>query len=379
MNSKSNSLLETSGENAGLGVRTLRIRDFRNIASLDLELDPKFNVIHGRNAQGKTNLLESVFTLGTTRLLRDSKGSLPIRHGANEATIEAGIKGGRTELKVEFYSGTRRRAAINGLGLPRASDLIGRLPVVCISVEDLSLVRGERADRRLFLDLEISTFSPRYLQSLATYKRAVEQRNALLRMAKEGYVPPESFEVWEIQIAEHGAHLREARLDFVRELSPHAMQVHETLGQGEQLTLEILPSDDLMTSAEMLEGLEISRNADIGRGGTSVGPHRDDLLIAINGDEVRHFGSQGQQRTAVISVKMATLNRSAEHFGRVPVLLLDDILSDLDERRRALLIELVHRHADQAILTCTEASAAGERILSLATVWTVEGGSVSLA
>jgi DNA replication and repair protein RecF len=272
--------------------------------------------------------------------------------------------------------GSRKKASLNGLGMPRASDLLGRLPSVCISVEDMSIVRGEPAERRLFLDLELSSLYPGYLRHLSVYKRALEQRNALLRQAREIPVQDYAFEVWEDQLAVHGSAIREMRTVYLDQLSPYATENHRWMGQGEVLELAPETKDEFIEETSLRANLAATRGQDIARGSTTLGPHRDDLRILIHGVEARLFGSQGQQRTSAIAVKLATLEFAHQHRGFPPVLLLDDILSDLDERRRALLVELVSARAQQAILTCTEASAAGPDILSKAKCFQIKAGTV---
>lgn len=370
-------MIEKEVESESLGwVGELRLADFRNYADLVVSLSPGFNVIVGPNAQGKTNFLESLYLLATTRLLRGKREVEAIRDGADRASVTGVLAVTQTLLGFQLEKGARKKALLNGLALPRASDLIGRLRCVCVSAADMEIVRGEPAERRLFLDLELSALSPAYLRHLTLYKRATEQRNALLRDSRERLHPPESFEVWEDQIAQHGAEMRGLRRQFIADLSPFASDVHREMGAGETLTLNYLEQDPNATYEALLAGLANVRGSDISRGSTSLGPHRDDLTILIDGREARLFGSQGQQRTGVIAVKMATLALIQDREGVAPLLLLDDILSDLDEGRRARLVEIVLSRAGQAVLTCTEAAAAGEVILSRAKLFTVDAGTI---
>lgn len=290
--------------------------------------------------------------------------------------MTAELQGSETRLSMVLEAGIRKRAAINGLSMPRASDLIGRLPCVCVSAQDMDLVRGEPADRRLFLDLELCALSPAYLRHLTMYKRALEQRNALLRDSREWMQPKENFEPWEEQMAMHGAALRNAREEFIDRMATPSADIHSQMGGGEQVDMKMDHKDPAMDSETLLAALSATRNHDVARGGTGVGPHRDDLRIDVGGKDARLYGSQGQQRTAVISIKLASLQISRDEFGVPPLLLLDDILSDLDESRRGLLVEVVLEKAGQAVLTCTEAAAAGSRILEHAKVFHVESGRV---
>ncbi|HTQ09513.1 MAG TPA: DNA replication/repair protein RecF [Fimbriimonadaceae bacterium] len=367
---------EKAREKLGVGVESVRLSAFRNYTALDVELDPAFNVIAGANAQGKTNFLESLYLLSTTRLLRGQRDAEAILQGHGQCTVTAELYGGRTQLGMILEAGIKKRALLNGIRLPRASDLIGRLPCVCISSLDLAIVRDEPTDRRLFLDLELCALYPSYLRNLAQYKRALEQRNALLRESREFMQPAVLFESWEEQIASAGAELRKARAAYVVELAPIARERHRAMGDGEQLDIGYLAKDEAKTDDELREALQATRSQDVSRGGTSVGPHRDDLSIVIDGREGRLYGSQGQQRTSMIALKLATLEVGKQKLGFPPLLLLDDILSDLDQRRRSLLVELVLREAGQAVLTCTEAAAAGPDILDRARVFEVRAGAM---
>lgn len=360
-----------------LGVSTLSLDGFRNYARLELELAPGFNVLAGPNAQGKTNFLEGLYLLSTTRLLRGQRDAEAIQEGRDRAIVVAETIEGRTRVAITLERGVRKRASLNGLSLPRAADLIGRLPCVSVSSADMAIVRGEPTDRRLFLDLELSGLYPSYLRHLTHYKRALEQRNALLRDARDRYVAPAMYEPWEMQLAEHGAGLRAARIAFVNRLAPSTEATHARMGSGERLRVAYVSKDEAEDADALSEALTRSRGNDVARGGTSVGPHRDDLAVEVDGREARLYGSQGQQRTSVISIKLATLEVSRQELGVPPLLLLDDILSDLDERRRAFLVDVVLENAGQAVLTCTEAEAAGERILHQARLFDVHAGTVT--
>lgn len=367
---------ERSGESA-LGVAEITLEGFRNYAHLHLPLGPGFNVLTGANAQGKTNFLEALYLLATTRLLRGQRDVEAIMEGRNQAIVAAEMLGSHTRVGISLERGSRKRASLNGLHLPRAADLIGRLPCVCVSSADMEIVRGEPTDRRLFLDLELSALSPGYLRHFSLYKRALEQRNALVREARERSIPGVMFEPWEDQLAEHGANLRTRRREFVGRLGPSIEAVHAAMGHGERVSVTYAPKDAADSVEELRDALAMSRGQDVARGGTSVGPHRDDLTLEVEGREARLFGSQGQQRTTVISLKLACLEVARQELGVAPLLLLDDILSDLDGRRRALLVDVVLERAGQAVLTCTEAEAAGERILQQAHVFEVRAGEVT--
>ncbi len=360
------------------GLERISLRDFRNYAHLELELSAEFNIVSGPNAQGKTNLLEAIYLAATGRILRGSKDVEAIRDGAEGFRVAATLLETGTEIAVRLDRGSRKRASLNGVDLPRASDILGRMPCVCVSSADLPLVHGEPSERRMFLDLELSQLFPGYLRHLSLYKRALEQRNALLKLAQENYQPPDVFLVWEQHLSEHGSALRRHRAEYLRRLEPFSSAVHAFLGQEERLQLVYRPKDESMDPEGFARALEGNRGQEIARGTTTIGPHRDDFEILIDGREARLFGSQGQQRTAVIALKLGTLLYFSDELGFTPILLLDDVLSDLDAGRRSRLVEWVLKHAGQTVLTCTEAEAAGESILSKARIFDVQGGAVSL-
>ena len=367
---------ERTGDRFSTGVRTVTLESFRNYKELELEMSEGFNVLQGANAQGKTNFLEALHLLSTTRLLRGMRDSEAIQDGAERAVCAAELRGSRTSLSVVIEAGVRKRALLNGMALPRASDILGRLPCVCSSLADMPTVAGDPAERRLFLDLELSRLHPAYLRHLSLYKRALEQRNALLKASQEDARPLELYVPWEEQIAAHGAALRQYRGDYVERLAAEAKAIHAFLGEGEALQVSYV-AKDAGTSAELLaDELSRQRARDVQRGTTSVGPHRDDLGIAVGDRDARLFGSQGQQRTAVLAMKMGTLVLGRQELGEPPLLLLDDILADLDEGRRAKLIEWVVAHAGQAVLTCTEIDSVGSEIRGRARLFRVAEGKI---
>lgn len=370
------SLEKQGGNFAGVGVANLRLHGYRNYRELDLELSPGLNVFYGRNAQGKTNLLEALYLLSSTRLLRGSKDAEAILEGESQARVSAELFPSRSEIAIVLEAGKRKIASLNRVGLPRAADLIGRLPSTCISAFDMEIVRGSPDARRLFLDLELSQLSVAYLNHLAAYKRALEHRNALLRRAQEENVEDLEFESWEAALAERGTAIRTARRELVSALTPHAQNIQSALALEEPLRLVYEPKDAAQGPEEAQSALKSGRARDIARGSTSTGPHRDELAILVEERDARYFGSQGQQRTSVLALKLAASLHFQDTKGEKPLLLLDDILSDLDEGRRRRLIEWIATHARQALLTCTEPSAAGEALLKDAALFRVENGRI---
>lgn len=366
-----NSLVSTS-----VTLESVHLHQFRNYRQLSLNFQPGFTILSGANAQGKTNLLEAIYLVSTGRLLRGKRDAEAILEGCDSCKVQAEIGSISCTLSVELYQKARKRAFINHSALTRSADLLGRFPITIVSTQDLLLTRGEPADRRLFLDLELSSLYPSYLRHLAVYKRSLEQRNALLKSGDFGPVSDENMEVWEQKLAESGAAIREARFRYVQDLNSEAERFHYLMGQGEKLALHYLAKDGAEHREHLLQRLAELRIDDFRRGTTSVGPHRDDLLIEIEGRDCRLFGSQGQQRTAAISMKLGGFEVAKTKLGVSPVLLLDDVFSDLDAYRRESLSMVALDEAEQTILTCTEAETAGKEILKCAQIFRVEGGAI---
>lgn len=366
-------LLERDGD---CSIDSTQLENFRLFEHADVVWRPGFNVVSGPNAQGKTTLLEAVYWVATTRMLRGSRDAEAIRHGARWAQVCLRTTRPAAELSLRVEPGVRKQAFLNSLRLPRAADLIGRVPCVSITANDLRLVLDEPAVRRNFLDLELSQLHAKYLREFTTYKRALDQRNSLLKRSRDAPVSNESFEPWEHHLAQSGASIREFRRRFLQEIAQTASPIQQFFGGGEELSLEYAPSDESISAEELLGLLEKGRWLDRDRGATTTGPHRDDIAIAVNGQAARLFASQGQQRTCVLAIKLSLIEVCRAQTGSAALLLLDDMLSDLDQMRRSRLVDWVLEHAGQSILTCTEESSAGERILERARVFRVEGGSV---
>ena len=353
-------------------IEALTLTCFRNYEHAHIEPGSGFNIVAGQNAQGKTNLIEAVGLVSTGRVMRGSRDTLAIMNGKDVAKVEAVLTPSGTMVAVELRRGVRKRALLNGAGLPRASDLLGRIPSVSFSAADLAIVRGDPSDRRHFLDTELAQLYPAYLRHLSVYKRALEQRNALLKESQESARPGELFEALEAQLAEHGDQIRRIRDEWVAGIAPLVVEEHAGLASSEPVGIGYVRRDD----AALCESLQDTRWEDVRRGFTSVGPHRDDLQIDVGGVDARQFGSQGQQRTAVIAIKLAALRSATAILGFPPVLLLDDVFSDLDQGRRARLVERSIDMGGEAFLTCTEPEQAGDALVGSAKVFRVVSGTV---
>lgn len=354
----------------------LTIDDFRNIDHVEITPHPGCNIIFGANGQGKTNLLESIHLVSTGRLLRATRDALAIREGRTQANVRAKLSPTGTTIGVELKAGVRKIVRLNGATLPRASDVLGRLPSVSFSALDLLIARGEPADRRHFMDTELAQIYPAYLQHLTVYRRTLTQRNALLRAAQECPQPDELYETYEAILAEHGVAIRAIREKWTEQLRETATNAHRQLSSGESLEIQYAPTDDANSADELRTMLQAARQADVRRGFTTRGPHRDDLDVLVEGRLARQYGSQGQQRTAVIAIKLATLQTAIDITGVPPILLLDDVFSDLDETRRSNLVAKAIEEGGQVFLTCTEPEQAGTDLIGRSKLFEVRCGEV---
>jgi DNA replication and repair protein RecF len=342
-------------------VRSLQLRHFRNYNDLSLTFSPGLNVIHGDNAQGKTNLLESIYLLSTGKSHRTSRDAELITAGANLLTAKASVIRQTGEMALELTLGTetRKQLRINGITEQRIASLVGNLGTVFFSPDDLQLVKGAPAGRRRFLNIEISQLSQTYLHHLIAYTKVMQQRNTLLK--REG-VDRSLLEIYDHQLITTGAQLILRRAQAVARLSPLAAAYHETLSSGrERLHLQYESQINLQHELPSLHDIESQlwhlleqrRRDEFRRQITLVGPHRDDLQFQINGADARLYGSQGQQRTAVLALKLAELQYMYEELGEYPVLLLDDVASELDPHRRHFLLHAV-REGVQTFVSCTD-------------------------
>jgi DNA replication and repair protein RecF len=355
-------------------LRRLRLRNHRNYPQLDLAPGPAVNVFIGANGQGKTNLLEAVAMLALSaspRARREIELVGPIGPGSRiEAEIDSG--GTTTELAITLgVEGDRARRTIEVDGARRrAFDLPGHFRVTLFWPDDLGLVKAGPELRRRFLNQMLVQVEPGYARALAGLRRVLEQRNSLLKQIASGEGGQEVLEVWNEELVKVGEEIARARAKAVDELQPEAARCHAEIGAGERLEIRYEgPPENLA------EAVNKSLADDLRRGSTTVGPHRDDLLVLLDGQEARSFGSQGQQRTAVVSLKLAEAALIERRTGERPVLLLDDVLSELDGERRAALLKEV-AEGGQVIITSVEAGPFPPDLIAQSMVWTVSKGTI---
>ena len=355
-------------------ISSLECSDFRNFEQLKIEFSEGINIFYGNNAQGKTNLLEAMFLISTTKSHRGVKDRDLIRFEKDEAHIKTILYKGDIDYRVDMHlrKSKSKGIAINGTRLKRASDLIGLLNIILFSPEDLSIIKNGPAERRRFLDIELCQLEKNYLNDLTRYTKSVEQRNKLLRAIEQNPGIESTLDIWDEQLILNGAKIIERRKKFIEEMNEIIPSIHEQLTGGrEKLKLKYLPN---VEAEELKNKLKNHRKIDIFQKMTTVGPHRDDFEFEGEID-YRRFGSQGQQRTCALSLKLAEIEIVRKMTGENPVLMLDDVLSELDVHRQNDLMKTIG--GLQTFITCTGLEEFVNGRFSMDRVYRVENGTVS--
>jgi DNA replication and repair protein RecF len=329
----------------------LRLRDFRNYARLDVEFSPGLHLLLGNNAQGKTNILEAIYLLATLRSFRGVGGSQMVRHNQTGYFVGARVTA-QTEHEVKIYwSPKARQLSMNGQTVRRLSDFLGHFRAVAFCSEDTLLVKGPASRRRRFLDLLLAQSQPAYLPLLQRYSRALKSRNALLKQRAPDHYALDSFTEELISAGSQIIQRRRALLPFV---TPIALESYRRVANAaEELRLDYQPS----VREDFRRELEQSRNRERAVRMTLVGPHRDEIVLSLDSKAAAQFASEGQKRSIAIALKLAQAEFLTGHFGAPPVLLIDDVMGELDARRRAAflpLLQRVSRTNSQVFMTCTE-------------------------
>jgi DNA replication and repair protein RecF len=336
-------------------VERLQLRDFRNYEAAELELPAGMAVVAGPNGAGKTNLLEGLYFGCTARSPRTSNERELVRRGARVArvVVDARDEEGAHRIEVGFEPGEAKRLRVDGSSVDNLSALAARPLVSVFLPERLELVKGPPAVRRGHLDQLVAALWPARGEARAAYSRALAQRNALLARIRAGASGPAALDAWDTELARHGVRLMADRAEAVEGLGPPFAELGERLGLPGAAELRYRPrsgaGDEQGLAAELAE----RRAADLERGFTAHGPHRDELQLLLEGAPLRAYGSQGQQRTALLALLFAERELLASRRGRAPLMLLDDVMSELDSERRELLAELL-RSGGQSVVTATE-------------------------
>lgn len=332
-------------------VKSIALKNFRNYENLYLEFTDGTNILYGNNAQGKTNVLESVYVSGTTKSHKGSKDRDMIQFQEEESHIRTFVEKNEKSYQIDIHLKKNRSKgiAVNQVPIKKAGSLFGILNLVFFSPEDLNIIKAGPAQRRRFLDLELCQLDKIYLSDLANYNKILNQRNKLLKDIVYHPQLKDTLSVWDIQLTNYGRRIVKRREMFVKELKEIALEIHKSIsGDREELQIVYEPNtrDD-----EFETELEKAREKDLRNCQTSIGPHRDDLSFHIDDVDIRKFGSQGQQRTCALSLKLSEIELVKKTIHDTPVLLLDDVLSELDSNRQNYLLNRIHDI--QTIITCT--------------------------
>lgn len=336
-------------------IKSLFLNNFRNYENQTLNFSNGINILCGANAQGKTNCAEAIFFLCTGYSPR-AKDKLLVRHGQERAEIMgcSCSQYGDINVRIEFNKQDKKTIYVNGLAVSKVGDLLGNIHSVFFNPQELKLVQESPEDRRRFMNVSLSQMSKSYFYALLRYNKILSQRNNLLK-DPDKFLIRDTLPVWDEQLAKEAGKIIKARNDFLNDLSPIAQQKHTVLSSGkESLTLSTesgyCGSEDQIAS-DILNDLSVALDRDMRLGFTSIGPHRDDVKFSLNDLDARVFGSQGQQRTIALALKLAETELFKNRFGEYPILILDDVLSELDKSRQRKLVSLVD--GIQTIFTCT--------------------------
>lgn len=356
-------------------IKSLKLKNYRNYELLDLTFDAKTNILYGDNAQGKTNILEALYLSGTTKSHRGTKDRDLIQFGYDESHLETIIEKNGIDFQIDMHlkKNSPKGIAINKIPIRKASELFGIIHFVFFSPEDLNIIKDGPAGRRRFIDLELSQLDKVYLSNLSNYNRIINQRNSLL---KEIYYQEnllETLDIWDMQLVEYGTKVIESRKKFIEQVNGIIGDIHYKLTGGRESI--ILTYESSVGEMSLEQALKRYRDRDMKFKSTSVGPHRDDLCFRAGNLDIRKFGSQGQQRTAALSLKLSEIELVKLLIRDTPVLLLDDVLSELDKHRQNYLLDSIHDI--QTVITCTGLDEFVNHRFSINKIFHVKSGTVA--
>ncbi|MBP5554188.1 MAG: DNA replication/repair protein RecF [Lachnospiraceae bacterium] len=332
-------------------IKSLELTDYRNYDRLNIEFDKGTNIFYGDNAQGKTNILEALYIAATTKSHKGSRDSEIVKFGKEESHIRTIVENDGIPTRVDMHlrSSKSKGIAIDGNRIKKAADLMGICKVVFFSPEDLNIVKNGPTYRRRFIDMELCQLDQFYLYNLNNYNKVLNRRNQVLKDIYFDRSLEESLNIWDDQLISYGTKIVERRDKFASELEEEIKEVHYKLSGGrENISIIYEPST---TVDDFEKNLKASRARDLKSKMTSIGPHRDDFAFMAGDIDIRKFGSQGQQRTAALSLKLSEIDMMKKISGESPVLMLDDVLSELDRKRQGFLLDSIGDI--QTFITCT--------------------------
>ena len=355
-------------------IKSLELADFRNYDSLHIDFSSGTNILYGDNAQGKTNILEAIYLCATTKSHKGSKDKDIVNFNKEEAHIRTYLEKDNVDMRIDMHlrKNKTKGIAIDGQKIKKAAELLGLLNVVFFSPEDLSIIKNGPAERRRFVDMELCQLDQFYLYNLNHYNKIVNQRNKLL---KDMYFNPslrDTLNIWDSQLISFGSKIIERRQLFVEQLNEIIYDIHKKLSGGkEDLMIQYEP-DIIIGDYE--KALYESQERDVKLKQTTVGPHRDDFSFMVGNIDIRKFGSQGQQRTAALSLKLSEIELVRKITKDNPILLLDDVLSELDSNRQNYLLSTIGEI--QTIITCTGLDEFVNNRFEIDKVFQIENGKI---
>lgn len=357
-------------------IKSLELADYRNYESLDIKFDRGTNILYGDNAQGKTNILEAIYVAATTKSHKGSKDKEIVNFDKEEAHIRTYIERENVESRVDMHlrKSKSKGIAVDGKKIKKAAELLGLCNVVFFSPEDLGIIKNGPSEKRRFIDMELCQLDNIYLFNLNNYNKIVNQRNKLL---KDMYMNPDlkdTLNIWDMQLVSYGKKIIERRAVFVEQLNEIIYDIHKKLS-GEKEELHIVYEPDVRPE-DFEKNMRNSRDRDISAKMTTVGPHRDDFSIFIGDIDIRKYGSQGQQRTAALSLKLSEIEIVKKITKDSPILLLDDVLSELDSNRQNYLLNSIGDI--QTIITCTGLEEFVNNRFEINRVYKIESGKAYL-
>ena len=332
-------------------INNIKLNNFRNYNNKEIKLHENINVFFGENAQGKTNIIESIFLCSIGKSFRTNKEKELIKFNEEKTLVEINYeKSDRTgNIKIEI--GEKKQFYLNGIKIKKLSELLGNINIVIFTPDDINILKGGPQNRRKFLDIMISQLRQNYMHILSLYNKTLEQRNNYLKQIKTEKKDENLLDIWDEKLIDYGIKIYEYRKEFLEKIKNKIKNIHKDITNGRE-DIEIKYISDAITRQTFINELKSRRKLDIIKGFTTKGVHRDDFIIYINKKEVGTFGSQGQNRTAMLSLKLSELQVIYDDIGEYPILLLDDFMSELDSKRRESFLNNIKDI--QVIITCTE-------------------------
>lgn len=332
-------------------IKNIKIYNFRNYKKEEIKLEKNINIFYGKNAQGKTNIIEAIFLCSLGKSFRAKKDNEMIKLNEENAIVEIEYEKSDRDGKIKIEIGNKKNIYLNGIKIKKLSELLGNLNIVIFTPDDIGILKGGPQNRRRFLDIMISQLRPNYMHILNLYLNTIEQRNKYLRQIKEENKDENLLEIWDEKLAEYAIKIYEYRKEFIEKIIKKIKIIHQKITNGEE-EIELEYITECNNKENYLKLLKERKKLDIIKGFTTKGIHRDDFMIYINNKDIKIFGSQGQNRTAMLSLKLAELQVIYDEIGEYPILLLDDFMSELDKTRRKNFLENIER--TQVIITGTE-------------------------